>query len=148
MATTPSDRVGLRMIWTETSMTISIPTLTTERLVMGAPEMRDFEAYAEFRVPGRVKWQGGPNTREKAFDKFCSFIGMWQLRGDGPWLVTDKETGTALGIVGFFTRKTGPNQRLPGVCSRQEKDAVLPMRPLSKQDVTPVRCLNGRHSSA
>lgn len=93
-------------------MTITIPTLTTNRLIMRAPEIRDFDAYADFRASERVKWQGGPNTRDESFDKLCSLIGMWHLRGYGPWLVADKNTDTALGVVGLFYPEDWPEPEI------------------------------------
>ncbi len=93
-------------------MTLLIPTLTTNRLTLRAPQMQDFEAYAEFRATDRVKWQGGPNTRDESFDRFCSVIGMWHLRGFGPWLVADKETNTALGLVGLFYPEDWPEPEI------------------------------------
>jgi RimJ/RimL family protein N-acetyltransferase len=84
------------------NVNIDIPSVTTKRLLMRAPEMRDFESFASFRASDRVRMQGGPNSRDEAFDMFCSFIGMWHLRGYGPWLVADKETDAPLGVVGLY----------------------------------------------
>lgn len=91
---------------------VTIPTLTTKRLILRAPEMRDFEAFAAFRASDRVKWQGGPNPREESFNQLCSFIGMWHLRGYGPWLVADKETDAPLGAVGLFFPEDWPEPEI------------------------------------
>lgn len=80
----------------------SIPTLTTERLILRAPEFSDFDAFAEFRMSPRSIGVGGPYTREAAFDQLCEIIGHWRLRGYGRWMVADKITGTPWGIVGLM----------------------------------------------
>ena len=80
-----------------------IPTLETERLRLRCAELRDFEAFAAFRMdPVRTLGVGGPCTRVEAFDKLGELIGHWHLRGFGRWIVADKATDDALGVVGCF----------------------------------------------
>lgn len=80
-----------------------IPVIETERLRLRGAEMRDFEAYAAFRTdPLRTQGVGGPNTRAEAFDKLGEIIGHWHLRGFGRWVVADKNTDEALGVVGLY----------------------------------------------
>lgn len=81
---------------------IVIPTIQTERLTLRAAEMRDLDAYAEFRGSDRAAFVGGPNTRTQCFDKLGEIIGHWHLRGYGRWIVADKTTDEALGVVGLF----------------------------------------------
>ena len=92
--------------------TVTIPTLTTERLRLRAPEMRDFDTFAVFRASDRVLLQGGPNDRAEAFDRFCLIIGQWHLRGYGPWIVADREDDTALGVVGLFYPEDWPEPEI------------------------------------
>ena len=96
----------------KTNTSIVIPTLTTERLRLRAPEMRDFEAYAQFRSSDRTRWQGGPNDRAEAFDRICLIVGQWQLRGFGPWVVADRENDSALGVVGLFYPEDWPEPEI------------------------------------
>ena len=80
-----------------------IPTVETKNLRLRAAEMRDFDAYAAFRMdPVRTAGVGGPCTRAQAFDKLSEINGHWSLRGYGRWLVADKATDQALGVVGPF----------------------------------------------
>ncbi|MEM6986200.1 MAG: GNAT family N-acetyltransferase [Pseudomonadota bacterium] len=80
---------------------LTIPTLSTPRLRLRAPEMRDLDAYAAFRGdPVRSKVFGGPYSREQAFVQLGALIGHWQLRGFGRFLVADIDTDEALGVVG------------------------------------------------
>jgi len=80
----------------------AIPVIETEALRLRAPEARDFEAYAAFRTSERAKTVGGPYTRAQAFEQLCSILGHWHLRGYGRWMVADKATDAALGIVGLY----------------------------------------------
>ena len=79
-----------------------IPTVETENLRLRAPEWRDFDAYAAFRMGERALHVGGSCTRAQAFDKLGEIIGHWHLRGYGRWMVADKQTDAPLGVVGLF----------------------------------------------
>lgn len=80
-----------------------IPVIETANLRLRAPEMRDFDDYAAFRMdPVRTAGVGGPCTRTQAFDKLSEIIGHWHLRGYGRWMVADKTTDAALGVCGPF----------------------------------------------
>ncbi len=78
------------------------PEIETERLRLRLPAERDLDAYAGFRTSQRTKPIGGPFTTEQAFQSLCEIIGQWQLRGYGRWMVADKSTDEALGIVGIY----------------------------------------------
>ena len=80
-----------------------IPTIETQNLRLRAAEMRDFDAYAAFRMDAvRTAGVGGSCTRAQAFDKLGEIIGHWHLRGYGRWMVADKTTDEALGVCGPF----------------------------------------------
>ncbi|WP_370399222.1 GNAT family N-acetyltransferase [Sulfitobacter sp. JB4-11] len=81
---------------------LTIPTIETENLRLRCPELDDFEAFAAFRLSDRSEHVGGPCTRTQAFDKLSEIIGHWHLRGYGRWMVADKATDKALGVVGPF----------------------------------------------
>jgi ribosomal-protein-alanine N-acetyltransferase len=82
--------------------TIAIPTVETERLRLRAPRLDDFEPYAAFCGSERSKGVGGPYTRGQSFQRLEALIGHWQLRGFGRWMVTDRESGEPLGVVGIM----------------------------------------------
>ena len=82
--------------------TITIPTLETERLILRAPCLEDFEDYAEFRASHRSKGVGGPYDRAHSFDQLSAVIGHWHLRGYGRWMLEEKSSGKPMGIVGLF----------------------------------------------
>ena len=90
-----------------------IPTIETERLRLRCAELRDFEAYAAFRMdPVRTQGVGGPCSRAAAFDKLGEIIGHWHLRGFGRWIVADKTTDRALGVVGLFHPDDWPEREI------------------------------------
>jgi ribosomal-protein-alanine N-acetyltransferase len=95
-----------------TGTTLHIPTVETARLRLRAPEPRDFEAYAACRASERTRVLGGPNARSEAFHMFCGLVGHWHLRGYGRWLVADKATDAALGVVGLYFPEDWPEPEI------------------------------------
>ena len=92
--------------------TVHIPTLETDSLVMRAPHWADFEAYAAFCESERARGVGGPYTRAQAFQRLAALIGHWHLRGYGRWMVTDRDTGEAYGVVGLMYPEGWPEPEL------------------------------------
>ncbi len=80
----------------------AIPTVETERLRLRAPELRDFDSYADFYASERSTAVGGPSDRASSFRGFLAIGGHWQIRGFGRWIVADRTTDDALGIVGLY----------------------------------------------
>ncbi|MDV7142519.1 GNAT family protein [Tropicimonas sp. TH_r6] len=80
----------------------TIPTVETDRLRLRAPEMRDFDAYADFYASERSAAIGGPSDRPSSFRSFLAIGGHWQIRGFGRWIVADRTADDALGIVGLY----------------------------------------------
>ncbi|KZY32151.1 hypothetical protein A3731_04265 [Roseovarius sp. HI0049] len=76
-----------------------IPVLETERLILRAPRIEDFDAFAAMVDGPRGTFFGHPKTRADAWELFMQLIGTWSLRGHGAWTVTDRTTGAVLGIV-------------------------------------------------
>ncbi len=81
---------------------VHIPTVETDRLRLRAPEARDFDAYAAFRASERSRILGGPFPRAAAFEQMAALVGHWHLRGFGRWMVADRATDAALGVVGPY----------------------------------------------
>nr|WP_216665344.1 GNAT family N-acetyltransferase [Pseudoruegeria sp. HB172150] len=87
--------------------------MTTERLILRAPCIGDLEAYARFRMDAeRTVFLGAPFTKTEAFEQLGELIGHWQLRGYGRFMVTDRETGTPLGVVGPFYPSSWPEPEI------------------------------------
>lgn len=79
--------------------------LETKRLHLRLPDAADFPDYAALLAEPEVnRFVGGSELAEPAtaFRALGWLLGHWQLRGFGPWIVTEKATGTLIGRVGPF----------------------------------------------
>ena len=83
-------------------MSVTIPTIETERLTLRALVANDFDAFADFHASDRSVGVGGPFSRSDAWRRFATFIGHWELRGYGMWSVVEKASGLPVGHVGFW----------------------------------------------
>lgn len=79
-----------------------IPELTTERLRMRLARREDLDALIAFRSSDRSKGVGGPFPPETGFGYLEKLVGQWHIRGYGRWIVTEKGTDAALGLVGIY----------------------------------------------
>ena len=92
---------------------MTIPVITTERLTLRAPTMADFPAFAEFRAdPVRSQGIGGPVSMGVAFEKFAEIIGHWHFMGFGRFLVADRTTDKALGVIGPYCPPDWPEPEI------------------------------------
>ncbi len=85
-----------------TSFAAAIPTLDTPRLRLRAPCEADFETFAAFGASARSAGAGGPFSRLQSFQRFSALLGHWALRGFGRWIVADRASDAALGLVGPY----------------------------------------------
>ncbi|NOD36345.1 MULTISPECIES: GNAT family N-acetyltransferase [unclassified Ruegeria] len=76
-----------------------VPRIETTRLLLRAPELRDFGDYAEILMSDRARFMDGPFDRNGAWQDFTQYVAGWILRGAGVWTVEDKATGTVTGFV-------------------------------------------------
>ncbi|WP_164860724.1 GNAT family N-acetyltransferase [Parasedimentitalea marina] len=89
-----------------------IPTLSTPRLTLRAPEAGDFPDFAAFFASERSKFVGGPATEEQSWRMLATELGHWPLRGYGRWAVEETETGKLAGIIGLWFPKGWPEPEL------------------------------------
>ena len=89
-----------------------IPTLTTDRLILRAPKLADFEHWAAFFASPRSIHERGMMERDAAWRVWASDAANWQLRGYGPFGVDDRETGAYLGEVGIYEPDGYPEPEL------------------------------------
>jgi RimJ/RimL family protein N-acetyltransferase len=78
------------------------PVLETERLILRAPEAKDYPAWESFFLADRARFVGGgPEHDEgRAWRAFASLIGHWALRGFGVFAIEDRRTRANVGSVG------------------------------------------------
>lgn len=76
------------------------PVLKTPRLILRAPRLADFDAFAAYLATERSRFTGGPMDRNQAWRAFGHIIGHWVLRGYGVFVLQDRVTGAAIGTSG------------------------------------------------
>ena len=77
------------------------PTLETERLILRAPRLEDFEAHAAFYGDEEAtRFIGGVKSRAQAWRHFTEAAGDWSLHGFDKFVVVEKATGRWVGRVG------------------------------------------------
>ncbi|NPD15441.1 GNAT family N-acetyltransferase [Xinfangfangia sp. D13-10-4-6] len=79
---------------------MSFVTLTSDRLILRAPEAGDLAAFTAFAGSARTRYVGAAKTPAQAAEKFASMIGQWHLRGYGRFTITDRASGAPLGHAG------------------------------------------------
>jgi RimJ/RimL family protein N-acetyltransferase len=84
----------------------AVPVLTTERLILRAPRVTDFDAYAAIFMSDRSVHMDGPYDREGAWADFTQATAGWILRGIGMWTIERRTDATVLGF-GFFWQEFG-----------------------------------------
>ena len=93
-------------------MTMNIPVIQTDRLILRGPVSSDFEPFAEFCATERSRGIGGPISRAEAWRGLAMMIGHWELRGYGMWWLEEKATGRAVGRVGLWNPEGWPAPEL------------------------------------
>ena len=135
-----------------------IPTLHTERFVLRAPKMADLQQFATFRAGPRSALVGGPFPAASAFTALCGIAGHWTLRGFGRFLVADRETDEALGIVGPFFPDDWPEPEIAwtvfdnaegrGVAFEAAQAAIAELRKLPGPEQFSLRIVRSRQPDA
>lgn len=91
---------------------IHAPVLTTERLILRAPETQDFDSAAAFWATERSRHMGGPLARAAAWRAFAAELGHWLLKGYGLFHILERETGAHVGHAGFWNPEGWPEVEL------------------------------------
>ncbi|MBY5934563.1 GNAT family N-acetyltransferase [Tateyamaria omphalii] len=94
------------------SVTFSAPKLETERLILRAPDLSDFDALADFYTSPRAAFVGGPQSRELSWRALAQEAGHWVLRAFGRWTLIEKDTQAPVGIVGLWHPEGFPEREL------------------------------------
>lgn len=88
------------------------PVLRTARLLLRAPLLSDFDAFAAFYASPRSETIGGPFDRKEAWRDFASSAGQWLLRGYGFWEITLRDSGENIGRAGIYHPDDWPEPEL------------------------------------
>lgn len=76
-----------------------VPVLETDRLVLRAPRIEDFQPFADAVLSERGHFFGHHDNRESAWYDFIQLNVTWMLRGHGAWAITDRTDGALYGFV-------------------------------------------------
>ncbi len=85
------------------SLTVTIPTFETERMVLRAPRIEDAPVFRAFYKTDRARFVGGPHDDDTDLNRaFGSIAGLWMLRG---WslLIGELKSAPGVAIGGFGT---------------------------------------------
>ena len=91
---------------------MTIPTLTTDRLILRPPVSADFAAYEALWASPRSRYMGGPHNSFAAWGLFCHDIACWQLFGHGALMIDLRETAQCIGQVGINHGPLFPEKEL------------------------------------
>jgi len=97
-------------------MTLEIPVVETERLILRDHRLADFDAYVDMWAdPIVTRFIGGkPRTREEAWIRLLRHAGMWRHMGFGFWAIEEKATGRFIGEAGFHELRRNMEPRIEG----------------------------------
>ena len=93
------------------------PVIETQRTILRAHRLEDFDAYATMWAdPAVTRFIGGkPRTREESWMRFLRHAGLWSLLGYGFWAIEEKATGRFVGEAGFHDLKRDIEPSIEGV---------------------------------
>lgn len=86
------------------ALTISVPRLFTDRLMLREYRADDFELFADHLSNAESSAHLGSADRQTAWRIFNSHAGLWLLNRAGWWSIEDRQTGRLVGSVGAFFR--------------------------------------------
>ena len=97
------------------------PTLQTDRLVLRPFRDDDLDAYAAMCADAEVmRYLGGRSvlSRADAWRQMAMFVGHWQLRGFGMWVVEERASRALVGRVGLHYPEGWPDRELGWALAR------------------------------
>lgn len=92
---------------------VEIPSITTDRLILRAPEDGDFQVYRDFFADAEASaYYGGPLSADRAWRVLATDIGHWALRGFGRWSIVERASGDMVGGCGLWWPDGYPRSEL------------------------------------
>ena len=92
----------------------AIPRIETDRLILRAPQISDWDVLETIWTTDRGRYIGGPFNEEDAYLDFAQSVAGWTLRGLGALTIEDRQTGAVLGLTGIFV-EFGDPENIPEV---------------------------------
>lgn len=89
-----------------------IPVIKTQRLVLRAPVIADFEAYRDLMTSERARYMGGPYDVKGAWGMFANDVAQWALFGHGCLMIDLAASGETIGQVGINHGPLFPEKEL------------------------------------
>jgi RimJ/RimL family protein N-acetyltransferase len=99
---------------------MTIPTLTSERLILRPFREHDLDPFAQCcRDEDTMRYLGGTLSREDAWRQMAMLLGHWQLRGYGMWALEERTTGAFVGRLGFHRPEGWPGVEIGWMLKRE-----------------------------
>src|SRR5262249_33272411 len=102
-------------------MSLSIPRIETERLLLREWRQTDLDAFAELNSDVEVMKYlnaGKPKTREESWLEMAIYAGHWSLLGYGLWAIEEKTTGKFIGRIGLLNPEGWPGVEIAWTLTR------------------------------
>lgn len=93
-------------------MSVEVPVIETDRLILRAPRVEDLDPMCAFYAEERSHFVGGPQTRGEVWRTLLRSAGHWQLRGYGVWHITLRDTAAMIGHAGILHHIEWPEPEL------------------------------------
>ncbi len=92
-------------------MTVVIPTLQSERLLLLPPSAAAEALYGAFYTDAQASHAyGGPLTAAAAWNRLAADLGAWHLQGFGVWVLSRRDGGDLVGTCGFWQGRGWPRE--------------------------------------
>jgi len=89
------------MIRRTEALSVDVPVIETDRLILRAPRFEDLEAITAFGLSERSRFVGGPVEDWQSWSILTGMIGHWIIRGFGWWMIEERATGRVAGRTGI-----------------------------------------------
>lgn len=94
------------------TLSVDIPVIETERLILREPRLSDLDAMIAFGTSDRTQYVGGKMVPWQSWGALNATIGHWITRGFGWWMLEDKASGQTAGRVGVGYHLDWPEPEL------------------------------------